>query len=255
MPGEDPIKELPVYDAQLSPEMLALAKAARGGDVGDLQHACNRLNVSPANREAVVKMLREACRNGHREAAEWLAAAYAPTTEEVCSGDNYILYCACAHGHLEVAQWLVETYGITAGSVRKGINILGYTCGRGHLEVAQWLVKQFGLTAADVLEAWNTAVQYSCETGRINVLEWLDRDFDVVGQVKRRYGRAAVYRMLNHSSGNGHHIVAHWIRENFRLTDAEYDQNVAKRQPLPPRPKTLDFDKADAYQLGWPTSK
>lgn len=177
--------EFGVGEAELcSPtEASALAAACRGGHAPVVQRllaAAPRLAAHPETGE---RILRIACRHGHRDLAQWAAERFRLETANARACDNYALRWACIGGHLATVHWLVDEFSLTAADARAGTNCpLRLACEGGHLPVARWLVARFGLDARDARALENYALVRVCAIGRLDVAQWLVATFGLTSE-------------------------------------------------------------------------
>ncbi|XP_043204880.1 protein fem-1 homolog C-like isoform X1 [Amphibalanus amphitrite] len=121
-----------------------------------------------------------ACRNGHRDVAEYLLDRCAADPEQVGSvifdGETIEgappLWCAAAAGHCSVVQLLVERGVNVNATTRTHSTPLRAACFDGHHDIAQYLVEH-GANIEIANRHGHTCLMISCYKGHLKITEFL----------------------------------------------------------------------------------
>ena len=130
-------------------------------DLSRLSACCQKLrclskSVHPNYRKSKIWALYQACKEGHRELAEWLI------DEKGANDFNRALQSACHGEHRKQAEWLIDEKGANDFN-----EALYGACHGGHRGLAEWLIDEKG--AND----FNRAFAGARQGGHRELAEWL----------------------------------------------------------------------------------
>lgn len=126
-------------------------------------------------------LLREACKEGWLERAQWLVNTFGLNPSDVRVKNDACLLSACYNDHLDMVQWIIEQFDLENDENYENrdhlmLRALGEACENDNQDVARWLTETALLTREAVGHSdvwWNV-----CRAGNVKIAKVLHETLD-----------------------------------------------------------------------------